>query len=230
MSSAAASQCSSGVESGWTHYLDDDGGENGYSFASEQCPRRVSGRYSYRRSWKEEDDDGNNNDNDSEENLSMVSDASSGPPYNFEVLDWRCHLDGGGSLAGLHGSSNMKDNRQQKNSGRRSSSNYEDTACSQQKSCKVPGYGRSDDFSQGHSGNANLKASHDFTMPVIHVFGLWITFFYMSSQYYLFHPVITKLMSFGQEESGYRHYLQPPAAADRRAVSKKAGRHSRKLV
>lgn len=121
MSNIDAPQCSTGGESGWTLYLD-DGDEIESSFVSAERFRRTPpGSYRLGRSWKEEDDD-------EDENLSMVSDASSGPPY-YEVEDWSCHVTGGGFVAGS-GRSGKKKNKRQLSGGRHS--HYEDTACSHQ--------------------------------------------------------------------------------------------------
>lgn len=121
MSNAAGPQCSSGVESGWTLYLDNDDDEYGSSISTE-LHRKNPGNY--RSGW------GRKGEDDESEGLSMVSDASSGPPY-FKVEDWSCHLSGGGgSLTGSEKNGEKKDKRQ-KSSGRRHS-HYEDTACSHQ--------------------------------------------------------------------------------------------------
>ncbi|OWM70766.1 uncharacterized protein LOC116214750 [Punica granatum] len=122
MSNVITSQCSSGVESGWTLYLDDDE-EHESSFSMERARRR-----SYGSGWirKEEEDD--------DENLSMVSDASSRPPY-CGAEDWSCHESGGGFVAGLEQSGKRKNKRQQ---GRGWHSHYEDTACSHQKNFSLP--------------------------------------------------------------------------------------------
>lgn len=121
MSNVDVPQGSSGGESGWTRYLD-DGDEVESSVSAQQYRRTAPGSYRPGRSWnlKEEDDD--------DENLSMVSDASSGPPY-YEVEDWGCHMNGGGFVAGLERSGKKKNTRQ-RTGGRHS--HYEDTACSHQ--------------------------------------------------------------------------------------------------
>jgi len=64
---SSASQYSSGSESGWTHYLDQSS---------------LSENYLQRRSGVVEDEGkGGRMEEESEEDLSMVSDASSGPPH-----------------------------------------------------------------------------------------------------------------------------------------------------
>ncbi|CAI9763069.1 unnamed protein product [Fraxinus pennsylvanica] len=61
------SECSSGCESGWTMYLDQlSNSTNHYNRASDNYSYREKGAYVY--------------DGQEDENLSMVSDASSGPP------------------------------------------------------------------------------------------------------------------------------------------------------
>ncbi|BAT82579.1 hypothetical protein LR48_Vigan07g263900 [Vigna angularis] len=63
---SSASQYSSGSESGWTHYLDQSS---------------LSENYFRRRSGVVEDEGKGARMEESEEDLSMVSDASSGPPH-----------------------------------------------------------------------------------------------------------------------------------------------------
>ncbi|ESW29198.1 hypothetical protein PHAVU_002G051300 [Phaseolus vulgaris] len=75
---ALASQCSSGCESGWTLYLDHSfqlKNHNTFSHASSQL---IGEDYKDKKAKKEEAD---------EEDLSMVSDASSGPPHLPEAQD-----------------------------------------------------------------------------------------------------------------------------------------------
>ncbi|GAU29504.1 hypothetical protein TSUD_115260 [Trifolium subterraneum] len=64
---AVGSECSSGCESGWTLYLD-------HSFNASQSHTPSFGCYEETTKHKLEDSD--------EEDLSMVSDASSGPPHS----------------------------------------------------------------------------------------------------------------------------------------------------
>ncbi|XP_027333730.1 uncharacterized protein LOC113848423 [Abrus precatorius] len=66
MDISATSQYSSASESGWTHYLDQ-------SSLSENCFQRRGGVVDYEGKGARMDE--------SEEDLSMVSDASSGPPH-----------------------------------------------------------------------------------------------------------------------------------------------------
>ncbi|KAI4321085.1 hypothetical protein MLD38_034506 [Melastoma candidum] len=71
------SECGSGVESGWTYYLNDSSylcsGRSGVSRVTDGAAGKgVGGRY-------DEDEDG----------LSLVSDASSGPPHFYEGRSWR---------------------------------------------------------------------------------------------------------------------------------------------
>ncbi|CAK9143576.1 unnamed protein product [Ilex paraguariensis] len=69
----SASECSSGCESGWTMYLDQ------FSNSAEQCHRVGEDCRSKGENVDEEEED---------EDLSMVSDASSGPPHvNEDCFD-----------------------------------------------------------------------------------------------------------------------------------------------
>lgn len=80
----STSQCSSGCESGWTLYLDQS------SVSGNEC--RRAGRV------LDEEDCGRKNaelgQQDEEEDLSMVSDASSGPPH-FDKDDEDCYDENG---------------------------------------------------------------------------------------------------------------------------------------
>ncbi|XP_065624235.1 protein SOB FIVE-LIKE 5 [Quercus suber] len=76
-----ASECSSGCESGWTLYLEQ-------SYLSPNNPRRdtgfVNGKASFCDEYKDKRDKQTveiEDDDEEEEDLSMVSDASSGPPH-----------------------------------------------------------------------------------------------------------------------------------------------------
>jgi hypothetical protein len=63
---AAGSECSSGCQSGWTTYLDDD--RSSYSYSYDDTAQQHQQQPCYGCDYSEEEDD-----------LSMVSDASSGP-------------------------------------------------------------------------------------------------------------------------------------------------------
>lgn len=78
-----ASECSSGCESGWTLYLDHsflspnaaaashrNTKDGGFCEGGQYCEEKILGE--------------NQNDDEEEEDLSMVSDASSGPPHVHE--------------------------------------------------------------------------------------------------------------------------------------------------
>ncbi|XP_061354385.1 protein SOB FIVE-LIKE 5-like [Gastrolobium bilobum] len=72
---ALASVCSSGCESGWTLYLE-------HSFLNQNASHKGSQLISEDEGFYEETKDKNpKNEDDGEEDLSMVSDASSGPPH-----------------------------------------------------------------------------------------------------------------------------------------------------
>ncbi|KAK4804050.1 hypothetical protein SAY86_003867 [Trapa natans] len=136
MSNVGIPQCSSGGESGWTLYLDDE--DEVDSSGPVQLFRGVPRAVGYGpagKSWNWKDEDAN------DESLSMVSDASSGPPY-YEIEDWSCHLNRGGGFAADSGrKSGMDKNttRLQADAGGRHP-HYEDTASSQyqKKNSKVP--------------------------------------------------------------------------------------------
>ncbi|KAF5955496.1 hypothetical protein HYC85_008352 [Camellia sinensis] len=72
---ASTSECSSGCESGWTMYLDDYDHQSSYSADQfkKNGGRDVSEDCGYKSA--------NVEDFDEDEDLSMVSDASSGPPH-----------------------------------------------------------------------------------------------------------------------------------------------------
>lgn len=78
----STSECSSGCESGWTTYFD--------QLSNSTCP------YTHNRQGKDHDRD--QQDIEDDEDLSMVSDASSGPP----------HLHGGGPPPPLQQQRNQK--------------------------------------------------------------------------------------------------------------------------
>ncbi|XP_057527466.1 protein SOB FIVE-LIKE 5-like [Amaranthus tricolor] len=92
---APSSECSSGCESGWTLYLEHS---NNTSFGNHYChkQRKING---FHGNYHEKDQYGMNNngvfydyndgDDQQEEDLSMVSDASSGPPH----FDHHDHID-----------------------------------------------------------------------------------------------------------------------------------------
>jgi len=77
---ALASQCSSGCESGWTLYLEHSFqlNHNAFSHASSQFIGEDNDQYKDKKAKKEEAE---------EEDLSMVSDASSGPPHLPDAQD-----------------------------------------------------------------------------------------------------------------------------------------------
>ncbi|OVA03967.1 hypothetical protein BVC80_459g7 [Macleaya cordata] len=74
-----ASECSSGCESGWTMYLDNS------SVSDYPCKSGQFGEEYEQKIAKDE--------NEAEEDLSMVSDASSGPPHFHEHEDY-CNENG----------------------------------------------------------------------------------------------------------------------------------------
>ncbi|KAF8410245.1 hypothetical protein HHK36_002770 [Tetracentron sinense] len=77
----SASECSSGCESGWTVYLDNS------SLSANPCKR--DGRFVDENGVSGKDYEGKRTKvEDEEEDLSMVSDASSGPPHFHEDEDY----------------------------------------------------------------------------------------------------------------------------------------------
>lgn len=143
----SASECSSGCESGWTMYLDQS------SVSATQC-QRASGNNVY-------DDYGNSRakqDNYEEEDLSMVSDASSGPPHFNEDED--C-FDGNRqfcSSSSVLGSGRKNENKKKgkKHGSKQQHSYLDDTASSpvlsfSKKSLNPSNNGGRMDFSQGFS-------------------------------------------------------------------------------
>ncbi|CAL4913105.1 unnamed protein product [Urochloa decumbens] len=79
MAAAASSECSSGCQSGWTTYLDDH--SSSYSCGGAASRFHGSGKPYYCEEYSEEDD------------LSMISDASSGPRHQTSDVE------GGGGAA-----------------------------------------------------------------------------------------------------------------------------------
>lgn len=73
----STSECSSECESGWTMYLDQTSNTDRLTrdFAK-KCEENASGSYAH--GYEDQEDD---------EDLSMVSDASSGPPPHFQEYD-----------------------------------------------------------------------------------------------------------------------------------------------
>ncbi|WVZ09273.1 hypothetical protein V8G54_013803 [Vigna mungo] len=80
MNALASSQCSSGCESGWTLYLEQSLqlNHNAFSHASSQFDAEDNDEYKDKKAKKEAAE---------EEDLSMVSDASSGPPHLPDAQD-----------------------------------------------------------------------------------------------------------------------------------------------
>lgn len=89
LNGASSSECSSGCESGWTLYLEHSnskfsvGGNrkmSAFHHGQDQQGKKLNGKFFD----EEEEDDDDNNDED----LSMVSDASSGPPHFDHDIDY----------------------------------------------------------------------------------------------------------------------------------------------
>lgn len=72
MAAAASSECSSGCQSGWTTYLDDDSS----SYSRGTARLRGKGQQ-YRSSYRSEEAE--------EDDMSMISDASSGPRQQYSA-------------------------------------------------------------------------------------------------------------------------------------------------
>lgn len=95
----SASACSSGCESGWTLYLDQ-------SFISETQFQRDGGTVNYGEKGAKEVEV-------EEEDLSMVSDASSGPPHYHED-DQDCFNGNGRSFSASWASESAKNEKKKK--------------------------------------------------------------------------------------------------------------------
>ncbi|KAH7850133.1 hypothetical protein Vadar_028363 [Vaccinium darrowii] len=136
----STSECSSGCESGWTMYLDQS------SNSADQFQKGTSGFKA-----------GNEEEYDEDEDLSMVSDASSGPPQFQEDED---SYDGNGYPCSVSRQPNKKEKNKKKVKEQRGSkkqySNLDDTASSPvKKQVAFPPHGTSMEhnlgFSQGFS-------------------------------------------------------------------------------
>lgn len=116
----SASQCSSGCQSGWTMYLDQS------SVSKSKC-------YGYNKIEEEEDDDYEyavKGDHEEEEDLSMVSDASSGPRHYCEEDEEYC-FDENGYLSSEISKSSKKNKKKLKQHGVNQQHSYlDDTASS----------------------------------------------------------------------------------------------------
>ncbi|KAG2692394.1 hypothetical protein I3760_08G051900 [Carya illinoinensis] len=116
----SASQCSSGCESGWTRYLDQ-------SLLSEYQFHRDGGMDEYRGKGEKMEE--------KEEDLSLVSDASSGPSHYHEDDEESIHDDGfplySSTASEVARKNKKKKKAKAKESGRhRQRSNLDDTATS----------------------------------------------------------------------------------------------------
>ncbi|CAL2233919.1 unnamed protein product [Prunus armeniaca] len=108
------SQCNSGCESGWTHYLDQ-------SYFSQSQFQRAGAIADYEGAKTEVEEE-------EEEDLSMISDASSGPPH-YHDLDEDCLYENGCSFSVSWGSKlGKKGKKKGKESGREQ--HLDDTASS----------------------------------------------------------------------------------------------------
>lgn len=96
----SASECSSGCESGWTLYLDQ-------SSISETQFQRDGGSINY-------EEKGARDVEEEEEDLSMVSDASSGPPH-YREDDQHCFYGNGCSFSASWASESAKKGKKKKN-------------------------------------------------------------------------------------------------------------------
>lgn len=123
-----ASECSSGCESGWTLYLEQSLGNNGFGNGNESV--FCDGNY-----YKEKRSDRVDDDAEEEEDLSMVSDASSGPPHFpedevFFNVDHDSCFSKGVRLSKTNSGKKKKSNREQRGGQVQVPSFLDDTASS----------------------------------------------------------------------------------------------------
>lgn len=115
MNNFSTSECSNGCESGWTMYLDQS------SNSADQFQKASTG---FKAANEEEYDE--------DEDLSMVSDASSGPRHFQEDED---SFDGNGYPCSVSGQANKKEKKKKKKNvkeqrNKKQYSNLDDTASS----------------------------------------------------------------------------------------------------
>ncbi|KAK8642660.1 hypothetical protein V6N13_011997 [Hibiscus sabdariffa] len=137
----SASQCGSGCESGWTHYLD----QSSYSQTRYQ---KFSGNFVVE---------------DEEQDLSMVSDASSGPRHYYQ--DYEECLEENASFCSVPATpepakKSSKNKQKIKEHGSNQHHSYHDDTASSHKNCKKE-VSMELDFSQGFSGT-HLKGKPAF--------------------------------------------------------------------
>ncbi|OMO64496.1 hypothetical protein CCACVL1_21709 [Corchorus capsularis] len=145
----SASQCGSGCESGWTHYLDQSS-----SYSQTRCQSfggNFDGDYYGGKGARFVVED-------EEEDLSMVSDASSGPRHYCEEYYEEC-LDENGSFCSAPNSVPKLTNKSSKNKKKmkqhgsiNQQHSYLDDTASSPKNCKKESSIDVLDFSQGFSG------------------------------------------------------------------------------
>ncbi|KAE8659172.1 hypothetical protein F3Y22_tig00116964pilonHSYRG00247 [Hibiscus syriacus] len=138
----SASQCGSGCESGWTYYLD----QSSYSQTRYQ---KFSGNFAV---------------DDEEQDLSMVSDASSGPRHYYQ--DYEECLEENGSFCSVPSTSepakrSSKNKQKIKEHGNNQQHSYLDDTASSPKNCRKEVSMDLLDFSQGFSGT-HLKGKSAF--------------------------------------------------------------------
>ncbi|CAL4938099.1 unnamed protein product [Urochloa decumbens] len=98
MAAAASSECSSGCQSGWTTYLDDH--SSSYSCGAGAARFHGSGKPYYCDDYSEEDD------------LSMISDASSGPRHQSSAGNDVDGAGGGGGAAAARANAERRGRRE----------------------------------------------------------------------------------------------------------------------
>ncbi|MBA0659251.1 hypothetical protein Goklo_011403 [Gossypium klotzschianum] len=138
----SASQCGSGCESGWTLYLDQS------SYSQKRCQK-------FSRSFRVEDE---------EQDLSMVSDASSGPRHYCQ--DYEECLDENGSFCSAPAppepaKKSSKNKKKIKEHGSNQQHSYLDDTASSPKNCRKEASIDLLEFSQGFSGT-HIKGKSAF--------------------------------------------------------------------
>ncbi|KAG8494081.1 hypothetical protein CXB51_011568 [Gossypium anomalum] len=139
----SASQCGSDCESGWTLYLDQS------SYSQKRC-QKLS------RSFRVEDE---------EQDLSMVSDASSGPRHYCQ--DYEECLDENGSFCSAPAppepaKKSSKNKKKIKEHGSNQQHSYLDDTASSPKNCRKEASIDLLDFSQGFSGEISIPQKNWF--------------------------------------------------------------------
>ncbi|TKY57906.1 hypothetical protein E2542_SST14960 [Spatholobus suberectus] len=143
MDISAASQYSSASESGWTHYLDQSS---------------LSENYFQRRGGVVECEEKGARMEESEEDLSMVSDASSGPPH----YDNECYCENWYPFLSSTAKEHQKKKKVKEYGRSQQPSPLDDTASSPVFNCPKESHKKQDSF----SGNGAVESALDFSQCV----------------------------------------------------------------